>query len=95
MIIRSAAGDGAEAIELYQHAVEVEPSNASAHLNLGFLLIEAGDKKAGQAELDTAVQLDPTLADRIPGDASGPGGVQPDLGGSGGEGKPGASGSPG
>lgn len=65
-ILRTAAGDAAEAIELYRHVIEVDASYAAGHLNLGFLLIDAGQRREGKAELDIAVQLDPSLASRIP-----------------------------
>lgn len=55
-----------EAEDLYRHAIQVQPGSATAHLNLGFLLIHQGKKAEGQAELEKAVKLDPTLATRIP-----------------------------
>lgn len=56
----------AEAIDLYKKVIAVEPGYAAAHLNLGFLLIAAGKKPEGKAELDRAVALDPSFASRIP-----------------------------
>ncbi len=74
-ILRADAGATREAIDLYEHIIEVTPAEganaetirllASAHLNLGFLLIEDGDQTRGEAELDEAVRLDPSLEDRI------------------------------
>jgi Tfp pilus assembly protein PilF len=64
-ILRTEA-DPDEAEELYRSVLTLQPDNASAHLNLGFLLIEHGEEGDGQAELDEAVQLDPSLASRIP-----------------------------
>jgi superkiller protein 3 len=74
-IIRADAGASEEAVELYEHIVEVTPIEgadpptvrlvAATHLNLGFLLIDQGDEEQGQAELDEAVRLDPTLEERI------------------------------
>jgi Tfp pilus assembly protein PilF len=58
--------DSTEAIGLYRHILQIRPDDASTHLNLGFLLIDTGDEKGGQAELEEAVALDPTLASRIP-----------------------------
>jgi len=46
--------------------LELQPEYAAAHLNLGFALIESGDAEAGQEELDRAVELDPSLASRLP-----------------------------
>ena len=54
-----------EALELYKHAIALDPANASAHLNLGFLLISLGNTDEGNAELQKAVELDPTLAARV------------------------------
>lgn len=55
-----------EAESLYRHAIAVAPRNAAAHLNLGFLLIQEGNKADGTAELEMAVKLDPQLASRLP-----------------------------
>jgi tetratricopeptide (TPR) repeat protein len=56
----------AEAEALYRHVISLQPNNASAHLNLGFLLRSAKRIAEGNAELKTAVSLDPSLASRIP-----------------------------
>ena len=55
-----------EAEELYRHVISLQPSDAAAHLNLGFLLLAENRTPEGDTELNTAVQLDPTLASRIP-----------------------------
>lgn len=76
--IRSEEGDDRAAKDLYQQVIAVNPEHAGAHLNLGFLLIDAGKREKGQAELELAVQLDPSLESRIPdrllvvGDTTGP-----------------------
>jgi hypothetical protein len=36
-------------------------------LNLGSLLVESGEREEGEKELSRAVELDPSLASRIPG----------------------------
>jgi len=64
-ILRTESDPG-EAEELYRSVLTLQPDNASAHLNLGFLLIEQGDDEEGQQELEEAVELDPSLASRIP-----------------------------
>jgi superkiller protein 3 len=64
-ILRADAGASDEAIELYERVIEEQPEYAAAHLNLGFLLIAEGEEEAGQAALDEAVRLDPSLEDRI------------------------------
>jgi tetratricopeptide (TPR) repeat protein len=56
----------AEAEELYRQVISLQPRDAAAHLNLGFLLRSENRIAEGNAELTTAVSLDPTLASRIP-----------------------------
>ena len=55
-----------EAEELYRQVISLQPNDATAHLNLGFLLRSEKRIPEGNAELSTAVSLDPTLASRIP-----------------------------
>jgi Flp pilus assembly protein TadD len=55
-----------EAEELYRHVISLQPNDAGAHLNLGFLLRSMHRLTEGNTELSTAVQLDPSLASRIP-----------------------------
>jgi tetratricopeptide (TPR) repeat protein len=55
-----------EAIGLYRQVISIQSTYAAAHLNLGFLLIAAGQKVEGKAELDRAVLLNPAFASRIP-----------------------------
>jgi tetratricopeptide (TPR) repeat protein len=56
----------AEAEMLYRDVISLQPNDAAAHLNLGFLLRSEGKITEGVMELNTAVQLDPSLASRIP-----------------------------
>ena len=56
----------AEAEELYRHVISLQPKDAAAHLNLGFLLRSEKRIAEGNAELNTAVSLDPSIASRIP-----------------------------
>jgi len=65
-IVKTAQGDIEAAIDLYRRAIDAQPDYAAAHLNLGFALIEDGQRKDGRAELALAVELDPSLAKRIP-----------------------------
>jgi len=65
-VLRTADGDDDEAIELYRQIIEIQPGYAPAHLNLGFALIDIGEGREGRAELETATELDPSLASRIP-----------------------------
>jgi Tfp pilus assembly protein PilF len=54
------------AAKLYREAIAVDPGDADAHLNLGFLLISLHQVTGGQEELARAVQLNPALSSRIP-----------------------------
>lgn len=71
-ILRTRDGAYDEAADLYRQVVAIDPGNASAHLNLGFLLRDdLGRAAEGRAELDLAVEIDPSLQDRVtaaPGD---------------------------
>jgi tetratricopeptide (TPR) repeat protein len=66
LAILRTAGAPDEAVDLYRRALAVAPNMGSAHLNLGFLLISQGQAAQGKAELDKAVAIEPTLAQRIP-----------------------------
>jgi tetratricopeptide (TPR) repeat protein len=65
-VLQTAMGAQQEAIALYRRVLEVQPQYAPAHLNLGFALIDAGERREGKDELALAVQIDPSLASRIP-----------------------------
>jgi Flp pilus assembly protein TadD len=65
-ILQTTDGQVDEAITLYRKVLALEPEHAGAHLNLGFLLIEAGREKLGAAELQRAIELAPELRSRIP-----------------------------
>lgn len=56
----------AEAEALYRHVIAIQPNNAAAHLNLGFVLRTEGHKPEGDAELREAISIDPALASRAP-----------------------------
>jgi tetratricopeptide (TPR) repeat protein len=67
--ILAAKGDERGALPLFQEAVAlrpVDPSFASARFNLGVLLIRAGRKNEGLAQMREAARLDPSLARRLP-----------------------------
>jgi tetratricopeptide (TPR) repeat protein len=55
-----------EAVDLYRHAITLNPKDAASHLNLGFLLDSQGLKDEGRSELKLAVGLDPKLSSRVP-----------------------------
>jgi tetratricopeptide (TPR) repeat protein len=46
-------------LELWAQTVAASPDKARPHVNLGILLVEAGDEQAGGAHLQRAVELDP------------------------------------
>jgi tetratricopeptide (TPR) repeat protein len=66
LAILQTARDPKGAVQLYRRALAVEPRNAAAHLNLGFLLQSQGQHAAGSSEIAKAVALDPSLASRVP-----------------------------
>lgn len=49
---------------LWQRALDVSPTSASAHNNLGILLAQRGDLDQGLAHLEQSVKLDPRSVDR-------------------------------
>ena len=68
LAIIEAKSNPQESATLYERLVEVQPKNASALFNLGLVLAQLGDKKAGQQSLSKAVTLDAGLASRVPKD---------------------------
>jgi tetratricopeptide (TPR) repeat protein len=65
-IIRAEQGAVDDAIALYRDVIAADETDANAHLNLGFLLIDTGEQREGEQELERAVELDPSLESRIP-----------------------------
>jgi tetratricopeptide (TPR) repeat protein len=65
-IVETSLKNLSEAETLYRHVIEVDAKAATAYLNLGFLLKMEGKTMEGDAALARAIQLDPTLASRIP-----------------------------
>ncbi len=55
-------GDLAEAMQLYQSALELDADNASAHNNLGFVLGQQQQWPEALAHLRTALRLNPQLS---------------------------------
>ena len=66
LAIVKTTSDPKDARQLYERAISLQPDDAAAHLNLGFLLIGRGQPKKGKAELVTALGLDPSLSSRVP-----------------------------
>ena len=64
-ILRTKAGATQEAIDLYERVIVIQPEYAAAHLNLGLLYRDSNEPKLAQQHLNTAIELDPSLADRI------------------------------
>jgi tetratricopeptide (TPR) repeat protein len=63
--IRAAFNDFDEAIALYRRAINANPNFAEAHLNLGLLLMDHGDKTLGQQEVAKGIELKPELGSHI------------------------------
>jgi tetratricopeptide (TPR) repeat protein len=59
------------AATLYQRAIKDQPSDAAAHLNLGFVYLSLGQRIGGEEEIAVAVKLDPSLNSRVPASARG------------------------
>ena len=55
-----------QAVDLYRHAIQVDPASPDTHLNLGFLLVSLGRDDEARTEFAAAVRLNPSLAARIP-----------------------------
>src|SRR5579862_9373963 len=58
----TADGDATSAISLYRRAIASNNQDANSHFNLGLLLRQSGNKAAGNAQIQEAVRLNPTLA---------------------------------
>jgi tetratricopeptide (TPR) repeat protein len=50
---------------LYDQIIKLSPRYAAAHFNLGYVLISLGQQKAGLAQINVGVRLDPSLASRV------------------------------
>jgi tetratricopeptide (TPR) repeat protein len=66
LAVATTASDPAGAEQLYRKVISVQPTDASAWLNLGFILISEGKADEAKADWAKATSLDPTLASRIP-----------------------------
>lgn len=60
-ILRAGAEDVAGAVNLYRRAIAVSANDANAHYNLGVLLRRQNKTAEGNAQIQTAVNLDPSL----------------------------------
>jgi tetratricopeptide (TPR) repeat protein len=61
-VLRADAGDAPGAIAFYQRAIAADGNDAGAHFNLGLLLRQSGHSTEGNAQIQTAVSLNPSLA---------------------------------
>ena len=59
--MRTAAGDLAGAIGYYQQAIASNPNDPNPHFNLGLLLRKTGKVSEGNAEVQAAIVLKPSL----------------------------------
>lgn len=64
--VASTASNPQLAAHLYEQIIQLDANNADAHLNLGFLLLSQGRNDDARAQFALAVQLNPSLASRIP-----------------------------
>ncbi len=54
-------GAQTQAVDALRKALEINPSSAQEHLNLGLALLRAGQSEEGVAEIEKAKQIDPSL----------------------------------
>jgi Tfp pilus assembly protein PilF len=64
--VDTATSDPASAELLYRKVLQLQPNNASAWLNIGFVLQTEGSAAGARADWAKAVQLNPSLASRLP-----------------------------
>jgi tetratricopeptide (TPR) repeat protein len=64
--VATATSDPPGAEQLYRKVVSLQPTYASAWLNLGFVLMSEGRGDEAKADWAKATSLDPSLASRIP-----------------------------
>lgn len=50
---------------LYEKMITLSPRYADAHFNLGYVLISLGQQKAGLAQINIGIRLDPSLKSRV------------------------------
>ena len=55
-----------EAADLYQQVLTLQPNNASAHLNLGYVDLTLGKRPAAIAQFKSAVALSAAMKTRVP-----------------------------
>ena len=66
LAILDAKADPRQAKVLYLQVIALTPHDAPAHLNLGKVLLALGEAKAGDAQINLAIKLDPSLKHDAP-----------------------------
>ena len=66
LAILDTPNDPLTAINLYQQLLKLNPNDANVNFNLGLLLIAHNSPTEGQADLDKAISINPTLRSRVP-----------------------------
>ncbi|MGO9877473.1 MAG: tetratricopeptide repeat protein [Acidimicrobiia bacterium] len=61
-VLSANAGDVLGAISFYRRAIAADGNDANAHFNLGLLLRQSGQSAEGNAQIQVAVSLSPSLA---------------------------------
>jgi Tfp pilus assembly protein PilF len=68
-ILETSSNPG-RAEELYRSLLQINANDANVHFNLGLLLKQIGRVDEGNTEVATAVQIDPSLASRVPAEST-------------------------
>jgi len=66
LAILDAKSDPRQAKVLFLQVIALTPNDAAARLNLGKVLLALGEKKAGDAQINLAIKLDPSLKHDAP-----------------------------
>jgi Flp pilus assembly protein TadD len=66
LAVDTTASNPSGAEQLYRKVISLQPTLASAWLNLGFVLMSEGNAAGARAAWAKAVSLDPSVASRIP-----------------------------
>jgi tetratricopeptide (TPR) repeat protein len=65
LAVLESAPDPTRAEALYRRLLELNQEDANVHFNLGLLLRQIGRAEEGNAQIEMALQLDPSLASRL------------------------------
>lgn len=75
--VDTTASNPSGAEQLYRKVISLQPTLASAWLNLGFVLMSEGNAVEARADWAKAVSLDPSVASRIPSPSPSPSAKSP------------------